>query len=338
MALARCCSPLSCRRKPLQRRLLSRRQLPGDSPAHDRVPGPREASCSALRRRSIRSDPRRQAVRQRSGQILTKQVVLVSGERITEVGPEGQVRIPAGVQVIDLSQATVLPGLIDAHSHIYDTRRPNMDDREVGAHRHSERAGRSASAGFTAMRDMGSHSNGYGDVDIRNAINWGDIDGPRLQVSGRGIAWGPKPADPSAPANPLASIVDSIGRGGARGRSRARRARRGLDQAASDRRLLLHADGRSAVRADVPAAGAAGARGRGASSRTQDGLSRVRRRGAAERDHRRLRHDRARLRPDASRSSTRWCRKGSPSIRRSSAIPSRTWTTTTPRTRAASSG
>ena len=62
-------------------------------------------------------------------------------------------------------------------------------------------------AGFTAMRDMGSHGNGYGDVDVRNAINWGDLDGPRLQVAGRGIAWGPKPLDPSAPPNPLASIV-----------------------------------------------------------------------------------------------------------------------------------
>ena len=54
---------------------------------------------------------------------------------------------------------------------------------------------------------MGSHGNGYGDVDVRNAINWGDLDGPRLQVAGRGIAWAPKPPDPSAPVNPLASIV-----------------------------------------------------------------------------------------------------------------------------------
>jgi imidazolonepropionase-like amidohydrolase len=138
--------------------------------------------------------------------MLTKQVVLVLGERITEVGPEGQVRIPAGTQVVDLSQATVLPGFIDAHSHVYNNRRPNMTT-ERSTLIAIQNAQADLQAGFTAMRDMGSHGNGYGDVDIRNAIDWGDIDGPRLQVSGRGIAWGPKPPDPSAQPNPLASIV-----------------------------------------------------------------------------------------------------------------------------------
>ena len=141
-----------------------------------------------------------------SGQMLTRQIVLMTGERITEVGPEGQVRVPAGTPTIDLSQATVMPGLIDTHSHIYNNRRPNMTtERSTLIAIHNAQA--DLYAGFTAARDMGSHGNGYGDVHIRNAINLGDIDGPRLQVAGRGIAWGAKPPDPAATPNPLASIV-----------------------------------------------------------------------------------------------------------------------------------
>jgi len=131
----------------------------------------------------------------KNGRMLTGQVVLLQGERITEVGPEAQVRIPAGAQVIDLSQATVLPGFIDAHSHMYNTRRPNMTT-ETSTLIAIQNARADLLGGFTAARDMSSHGNGYGDVDIRNAINQGLIDGPRYQVSGRGIRWGgTDPAD-----------------------------------------------------------------------------------------------------------------------------------------------
>jgi imidazolonepropionase-like amidohydrolase len=141
-----------------------------------------------------------------AGRMLTAQTVLVTGEHISDVGPEGQVRIPPGTPVIDLTRSTVLPGLIDTHSHIYNTRRPAWTT-ERSTLIAIQNAQADLRAGFTAARDMGSHGNGYGDVDIRNAIDWGDIDGPRLQVSGRGIAWGAKPPDPSAPVNPLTSIV-----------------------------------------------------------------------------------------------------------------------------------
>jgi len=141
-----------------------------------------------------------------TGQMLSRQVVLLLGERITDVGPEAQVKIPAGARVIDLSQATVLPGLIDAHSHIYNTRRPNWTT-ERSTLIAIQNAQADLHGGFTATRDMSSHGNGYGDVDIRDAINWGDIDGPRLQVAGRGIAWGAKPKDPAAPENPLAGQI-----------------------------------------------------------------------------------------------------------------------------------
>jgi imidazolonepropionase-like amidohydrolase len=62
-------------------------------------------------------------------------------------------------------------------------------------------------AGFTTARDMTSHGNGYGDVEIRNAINQGRFDGPRYQVSTLGIAWGAAPPNPAAPDNPLAGAV-----------------------------------------------------------------------------------------------------------------------------------
>ena len=138
-----------------------------------------------------------------TGQMLTKQVILIVGERIAEVGPEGQVRIPAGTPVIDLSGAVVLPGLVDAHSHMYDTRRPGMTV-ERNALIAINNAQATLRAGFTSARDMGSHNNGYGDVEIRNAINLGEIDGPRFQVAGRGIRWQQKPG---APADPLDAIA-----------------------------------------------------------------------------------------------------------------------------------
>lgn len=156
--------------------------------------------------------PRAAAVRagrlfdSKNGQMLSKQVVLLLGDRVTAVGPEGEVKIPAGAPVIDLSQATVLPGLIDGHTHMFNARKPGgtTEDYMLIAVQNVQANLR---AGFTAARDMTSHGNGYGDVAIRNAINEGRIDGPRYQVSTRGIVWGATPANPSAPDDPLASAV-----------------------------------------------------------------------------------------------------------------------------------
>src|ERR1700681_71018 len=126
----------------------------------------------------------------KSGQMLTNQMVLIAGEKITEVGAVDRVQIPSGAQVIDLSQATVLPGLIDAHTHVYSSlsagARVNTT-KEAWTLMAEENALTTLRAGFTTARDVGTHGEGYGDVDVRNAINRGIIDGPRMQVSTRGI-------------------------------------------------------------------------------------------------------------------------------------------------------
>jgi len=132
----------------------------------------------------------------RAGKMLANQVIVIRGERIERVASGEQVRIPAGANVVDLSQATVLPGLIDCHTHIMlaDTDDSHYDEillkqswqyRTILA---TLNVKRDLLAGFTAMRDVESEGSMYSDVDVRNAINQGLIPGPRLQVSTRGIS------------------------------------------------------------------------------------------------------------------------------------------------------
>lgn len=126
----------------------------------------------------------------KSGTNLSNQVVIISGDRITDVGPANRVQVPAGAKVIDLSQATVLPGLVDGHSHIYDTLSAAQrvtTSTEAWTLLAVKEAEVDLKAGFTTMRDLSTHGEGYGDVDVRNAINRGYVRGPRLQVSTKGI-------------------------------------------------------------------------------------------------------------------------------------------------------
>ena len=135
----------------------------------------------------------------KSGKITENQVILVEGEKITAVGPAGSIAIPAGAQVIDLSKETVLPGLIDGHTHVFgfglDGIKPGglpfaspiNDTREYRTLLALANAQKDLRAGFTTLRDLMSHGGGYADVDIKKAINRGFFQGPRMQVSTMGL-------------------------------------------------------------------------------------------------------------------------------------------------------
>jgi len=135
----------------------------------------------------------------KSGKVIENQIILVDGERIAAVGPAEQVQIPAGAQVIDLSRATVLPGLIDGHTHVFgfglDGIKPGgppfaspiNDTREYRTLLALANAQKDLRAGFTTLRDLMSHGGGYADVDIKRAINRGYFQGPRMQVSTMGL-------------------------------------------------------------------------------------------------------------------------------------------------------
>ncbi len=143
----------------------------------------------------------------KSGQMLTKQVVLIEGERITDVGPEGRITVPAGARVIDLSQATVMPGFIDAHSHVFESA-PEKGETPVNvAFVAAASAEDCLLAGFTTMRDAGSHGNGNADVAVRDAINKGEIIGPRLSVATSGIRL---PKDARGPEAARAAVREQI--------------------------------------------------------------------------------------------------------------------------------
>lgn len=131
----------------------------------------------------------------KSGTNLTNQVIVVKGDRIMEVGPADKIQIPQGARIIDLSRATVLPGLIDRHVHLMQEQQPN-DGR--AAFTGLNYALKDLNAGFTTLQDMGSAFT-YATVELRDAINKGLVPGPRLQVAGpqinpRGTTYYPAPS------------------------------------------------------------------------------------------------------------------------------------------------
>lgn len=126
------------------------------------------------------------------------QLIVIHGNRIESVSDAASAKIPAGASVIDLSNATVLPGLIDAHTHIFlqgeDPAEGGYDANilkyplSLRAARATVSVRRALEQGFTTLRDLETEGAGYGDVGIKEAIEGGYIPGPRLFVATRAIS------------------------------------------------------------------------------------------------------------------------------------------------------
>jgi len=131
-------------------------------------------------------------------------VVLVRGEKIEAVGPASSVSAPAGAKVIDLPGSTLMPGLIEAHSHVLlhpysetswndQVARESLSLRVARATNHLRNT---LQAGFTTIRDLGTEGAGYADVGLKQAVEQGIIPGPRMIVTTRAIvasgSYGPK--------------------------------------------------------------------------------------------------------------------------------------------------
>jgi imidazolonepropionase-like amidohydrolase len=160
-----------------------------------------------------------------SGKMLKPAEVLVTGERIVEMG--ASVAHPTGAEIVDLGDRTLLPGLIDAHVHLF--LHPGAEDLQTVQESVPQRtilavlaARADLMAGFTAERDMGTEGAGSADTAVRNAIDRGLVPGPRLRISGNAVdilgghedAIGYNPAQQVLPnatwANNAAELVTAI--------------------------------------------------------------------------------------------------------------------------------
>src|SRR5882762_4173411 len=131
-------------------------------------------------------------------------VVLVRGEKIEAVGPASEVKVPADARVIDLPGTTLMPGLIEAHSHVLLHPYSETSWNDQNAHealalrvaRATNHLRNTLMAGYTTIRDLGTEGAGYADVGLKQAVEQGIIPGPRMLVVTRAIvatgSYGPK--------------------------------------------------------------------------------------------------------------------------------------------------
>ena len=132
-----------------------------------------------------------------SGETKHNQMIVIRGNRVERVGDAGSA-IPAGAKVIDLSNFTVLPGMIESHTHIFlQGEDPALGGYDIQllkfplayrAARATVSARRALEQGFTTIRDMETEGAGYGDIGIKMAVNEGRIPGPRIFTTTRAIS------------------------------------------------------------------------------------------------------------------------------------------------------
>lgn len=123
----------------------------------------------------------------RTGKMLNNEIIVFDNGVITAVGPIGTVQLPEGVKPVELGNATCLPGLIDVHTHLTsDARIHGYESLGTSVPRGAvtgvSNASKTLRAGFTTVRNVGAK--GFADVAVRDGINAGDVEGPRMLVSG----------------------------------------------------------------------------------------------------------------------------------------------------------
>src|SRR6266566_1348503 len=123
----------------------------------------------------------------RTGELRANQAIVIEGDKISQIAPSSEVTAAAGDATIDLPDATLLPGLIDMHTHLtFDLNSLGYQGLSISTAREALHGARNArrtlDAGFTTVRNLGAKN--YADIALRDAINDGDVVGPRIVASG----------------------------------------------------------------------------------------------------------------------------------------------------------
>ncbi len=154
----------------------------------------------------------------KAGKVLADQAILIDGDRVKEVGPITSVspHAPADARIVDLTKSTVLPGLIDCHTHLLgDPESIGLKDYTISIPRAAltgaKNAKKTLEAGFTTVRNVGA--SGFADIALRDAIDDGDVPGPRIDASGPAIGTTGGHADGNELAPELHFKADGVADG-----------------------------------------------------------------------------------------------------------------------------